>query len=56
MEETPRWGGKHSFAQVWRYNPEWYGMMGTRCRTCGTVIRRIVQQQRGTFYCPRCQR
>jgi uncharacterized OB-fold protein len=44
MEESPRWGGKHSFAQVWRYNPEWYRMMGTRCKSCGTVHypRRLV--------------
>ena len=25
------------------------------CRSCGTPIRRIVQGQRSTFYCPRCQ-
>jgi formamidopyrimidine-DNA glycosylase len=25
------------------------------CRTCGTPIRRIVQGQRSTFFCPRCQ-
>ena len=26
------------------------------CRRCGTAIRRIVQGQRSTFFCPRCQR
>jgi formamidopyrimidine-DNA glycosylase len=26
------------------------------CRRCGTPIRRIVQGQRSTFYCPVCQR
>jgi formamidopyrimidine-DNA glycosylase len=26
------------------------------CRNCGHAIRRIVQGQRSTFYCPRCQR
>lgn len=33
-----------------------YGRAGEKCRTCrrGTV-RRIVQAQRATFYCPRCQ-
>lgn len=25
------------------------------CRSCGTPIKRIVQQQRSTYYCPRCQ-
>jgi len=25
------------------------------CRTCGTPIRRIVQGQRSTYFCPRCQ-
>ena len=25
------------------------------CRTCGTPIRRIVQGQRSTFFCPHCQ-
>lgn len=26
------------------------------CRTCGTPIRRLVQGQRSSFYCPQCQR
>jgi formamidopyrimidine-DNA glycosylase len=35
-----------------------YGREGARCRHrgCGGVVRRIVQAQRSTFYCPRCQR
>lgn len=33
-----------------------YGRAGDPCRVCGTPIRRIVQFQRATFYCPRCQR
>jgi formamidopyrimidine-DNA glycosylase len=34
-----------------------YGREGERCpRRDGGVIRRIVQAQRSTFYCPRCQR
>jgi len=32
-----------------------YGRAGEPCRNCGTPIRRIVQGQRSTFYCPRCQ-
>lgn len=34
-----------------------YDRAGLACATCRTgVIRRIVQAQRSTFYCPRCQR
>jgi formamidopyrimidine-DNA glycosylase len=33
-----------------------YGREGQKCRRCGTVIRRIVVGQRGTHFCPRCQR
>ena len=33
-----------------------YDREGAPCRRCGTAIRRIVQAQRSTFYCPRCQR
>jgi formamidopyrimidine-DNA glycosylase len=33
-----------------------YGREGESCPRCGTAIRRIVQSNRGTFYCPRCQR
>lgn len=33
-----------------------YGHAGRPCPRCGTAIRRIVVGQRGTHYCPRCQR
>jgi len=33
-----------------------YGREGERCRRCGGAIRRIVQQQRSTFFCAACQR
>jgi formamidopyrimidine-DNA glycosylase len=33
-----------------------YGREGLPCSTCGTPIRRIVVAQRGTHYCPKCQR
>jgi formamidopyrimidine-DNA glycosylase len=33
-----------------------YDRAGEPCRSCGGPIRRIVQGQRSTFYCPRCQR
>jgi formamidopyrimidine-DNA glycosylase len=33
-----------------------YDRAGQPCRRCGTTIRRIVQGQRATYFCPRCQR
>jgi len=33
-----------------------YERGGEPCRTCATVVRRLVIRGRGTFYCPRCQR
>jgi formamidopyrimidine-DNA glycosylase len=32
-----------------------YERAGEPCRTCGTLILRIVQGQRSTYFCPRCQ-
>jgi formamidopyrimidine-DNA glycosylase len=32
-----------------------YERAGRACRVCGTLIRRITQGQRSTYYCPRCQ-
>lgn len=33
-----------------------YGRDGLPCRVCGTPVRRLVQGQRATYWCPRCQR
>jgi formamidopyrimidine-DNA glycosylase len=33
-----------------------YGRAGLPCRRCRTPIKRVVLAQRGTFYCPACQR
>lgn len=33
-----------------------YEREGQPCRQCGSGIRRIVQGQRATYFCPRCQR
>jgi formamidopyrimidine-DNA glycosylase len=33
-----------------------YGREGLPCPRCGTPIRRLVQGQRATYLCPRCQR
>ena len=41
-----------------QHNFDVYGREGEPCRTpgCSSVIRRIVQSGRSTFYCPTCQR
>jgi formamidopyrimidine-DNA glycosylase len=33
-----------------------YGREGEPCAACGTPIRKIIVAQRGTHYCPRCQK
>ena len=33
-----------------------YGREGEKCPRCGSVVRKIVVSQRGTHFCPRCQR
>jgi formamidopyrimidine-DNA glycosylase len=33
-----------------------YDREGEACRLCATPIRRIVQGQRSTWFCPGCQR
>jgi formamidopyrimidine-DNA glycosylase len=33
-----------------------YGREGQPCQRCGTSIRRIVQGQRATYFCPSCQK
>jgi formamidopyrimidine-DNA glycosylase len=33
-----------------------YDRAGRACSECGTVIKRVVQAARSTFYCPGCQR
>jgi formamidopyrimidine-DNA glycosylase len=33
-----------------------YGREGEACSVCGGPLQRVVQQQRSTFFCPRCQR
>ena len=37
MEEIPKFGGKHSSAILWRCNPEWYRLIGSKCTKCGMV-------------------
>jgi formamidopyrimidine-DNA glycosylase len=33
-----------------------YGRAGLPCRRCGGSVRRVVQAQRSTYFCPHCQR
>jgi formamidopyrimidine-DNA glycosylase len=33
-----------------------YGRAGQRCSRCSAVLRRVVQAQRATYFCPGCQR
>jgi formamidopyrimidine-DNA glycosylase len=33
-----------------------YGRAGQPCRVCNTLLQRILQGQRATYYCPCCQR
>lgn len=33
-----------------------YDRAGQPCTVCGTPVRRLLQGQRATFFCPRCQR
>ncbi len=46
----------HGMAGAFQLQAEVYGRAGEPCRRCGATIRRIVQGQRSTFFCPGCQR
>jgi formamidopyrimidine-DNA glycosylase len=58
------WGIISSMRRAIRYGPRIfeaqqfavYDREGNPCRRCGGVIRQIVQAQRSTYFCPRCQR
>ena len=45
----------HGVAGSFQMQAQVYGREGQDCRRCGTPIRRLVQGQRSTFFCPRCQ-
>ncbi|HET7225290.1 MAG TPA: bifunctional DNA-formamidopyrimidine glycosylase/DNA-(apurinic or apyrimidinic site) lyase, partial [Candidatus Eisenbacteria bacterium] len=45
------WGEPGSFGGLLRV----YDRAGEPCRNCGAPIRRIVQGQRSTYFCPACQ-
>lgn len=46
----------HGLAGQFQSQAQVYGREGQPCRACGGAVRRIVQGQRSTFFCPRCQR
>ena len=46
----------HGVAGSFQLQAQVYGREGEPCRVCGTPIRRIVQAQRSTYFCPQCQK
>lgn len=46
----------HGVAGSFQMQARVYGREGQPCLTCGSPIRRIVQGQRSTFFCPQCQK
>jgi formamidopyrimidine-DNA glycosylase len=45
----------HGMAGAFQHEAQVYGRAGSPCRRCGAPIRRALQQQRATYWCPRCQ-
>ena len=46
----------HGMAGEFQAEARVYGREGQPCRRCGATLRRIVQAQRATYFCPGCQR
>ena len=46
----------HGMAGQFQLSANVYGRAGEPCRVCATKVRRIVQAQRSTFFCPTCQK
>jgi formamidopyrimidine-DNA glycosylase len=46
----------HGMAGAFQTEAGVYGRAGQPCDRCGATIRRLVQGQRATYYCPICQR
>ncbi len=46
----------HGMAGAFQLHAHVYGRAGLPCHHCGTPIRRIVQGQRASFFCPVCQK
>ncbi len=46
----------HGVAGSFQMQAQVYGREGETCHRCGGTIKRIVQGQRSTFFCPSCQK
>lgn len=46
----------HGMSGAFQAQARVYGREGEACGVCGGAIRRVVQGQRSTFFCPVCQR
>ena len=46
----------HGEAGYFQLEAAVYDRAGEPCRVCGHTVRKIVQGQRSTFYCPQCQK
>lgn len=46
----------HGAAGAFQAEAGVYGREGLPCAACGTAVRRVVQAQRSTYFCPSCQR
>ena len=46
----------HGVDGAYQLEAKVYGRAGQACERCGAVLRRIVQGQRATFFCPGCQK
>jgi formamidopyrimidine-DNA glycosylase len=46
----------HGQAGHFQLSTRVYDREGQPCKVCGTAIRRIVQGQRASYFCPKCQR
>lgn len=50
------YGGAGNASEFYQERLLIYDRKGRPCSKCGTLIKRLVQGARSTFYCPRCQR
>lgn len=46
----------HGMSGEFQLQAEVYSRAGEPCRRCGTTLRRIMQGQRSSFFCPGCQK
>ena len=46
----------HGMSGAFQTEAQVYGRAGQACGRCGAPVRRIVQGQRATYYCARCQK